>query len=160
MPSGCPEYELCDFKGFSKVFQRISVACAVLTGIVFAGMPGYAQSGGRIAGPSGGQVAGAGIGVGAAVVIVAVVAVNHSHHTLTGCAFNGADGLKLKASDSRVYSIEGNANMKAGEKVKVHGSKVKKARDSGADQVFKVEKVSKDYGPCHVDVAASSSSTP
>ena len=135
-------------------------AVAVLTGILVSAAPGSAQSGGRIAGPSGGEAAGAGIGVGAAVVIVAVVAVSHSHHTLTGCAFNGPNGLKLKTSDS-TYSIEGDAaNIKAGEKVKLHGSKVKKAKGAGGDQVFKVEKVSKDYGACHVEVGASSGSTP
>lgn len=135
-------------------------AGAVLTGILVSAAPGSAQSGGRIAGPSGGEAAGAGIGVGAAVVIVAVVAVSHSHHTLTGCAFNGPNGLKLKTSDS-TYSIEGDAaNIKAGEKVKLHGSKVKKAKGAGGDQVFKVEKVSKDYGACHVEVGASSGSTP
>jgi hypothetical protein len=133
---------------------------AVLTGSLVSAASGFAQSGGRIAGPSGGEVAGAGIGVGAAVVIVAVVAVSHSHHRLTGCAFDGPNGLKLKTSDS-TYSIEGDAaNIKAGEKVKLHGSKVKKAKGAGGDQVFKVEKVRKDYGACHIEVAASSGSTP
>ena len=135
-------------------------AVAVLTGILVSAASGLAQSGGRIAGPSGGEVAGAGIGVGAAVVIVAAVAVSHSHHTLTGCLFEGPNGLKLKTSDS-TYSIESAAeNIKAGKKVKLHGSKVKKAKGAGGDQVFKVEKVSKDYGACHVEVAASSGSTP
>jgi hypothetical protein len=135
-------------------------AVAVLTAILLSGAPGSAQTGGRIGGPSGAQAAGAGIGVGAAVVIVAVVAVSHSHHTLKGCAFNGPNGLKLKTSDS-TYSIEGDAsNIKAGDKVKVHGSKVKKAKGADGDQVFKVEKVSKDYGACHVGVAVSLSSAP
>jgi hypothetical protein len=134
---------------------------AVLTCVLVSGSLASPQSGGRIAGPSGGQVAGAAIGVGAAVVVVAALAVSHSHHTLTGCAVSGPNGLKLKTSDSKTYSIEGDvAEIKAGDKIKVHGSRVKNAKNAGGDPVFKVEKVSKDYGTCHVEAAASSASTP
>lgn len=93
--------------------------------------------------------------------IVAFVAVSHGHHSLTGCVFSGPNGMKLKAGDSKVYAIEGDsAGIKAGHKVKVHGSRVKKAKDAGGDQIFRVEKVSKDYGECHVDVAQAPSGTP
>jgi hypothetical protein len=158
----CPHNNLHACCGATtRLNQRWHIApVAVLTCILFSGPPASPQSGGRI-GPSGAAVAGAGIGVGAAVVIVAALAVNHTHHTLTGCAFNGPSGLKLKTSDSKTYSIDGDAaNIKAGDKIKIHGSRVKKAKGASGDPVFKVEKVNKDYGPCHVEVAASSSSAP
>jgi hypothetical protein len=161
VPTVCPHSNLHACSETSILLnQRWHIArIAVLTCILFSGLTASAQSGGRI-GPSGAAVAGAGIGVGAAVVIVAVVAVSHSHHTLTGCSFNGPNGLKLKTSDS-TYSMEGDAaNIKAGEKIKVHGSKVKKAKAAGEDQTFRVDKVSKDYGACRVDLVASSPSTP
>jgi hypothetical protein len=121
------------------------------------GSPASPQSGGRIAGPSGGEVVGAGVGVGAAIVVGAVVAVNHAHHTLKGCVFNGQSGLKLKTSDSKVFSIEAEGvNIKVGDTVKVHGSKVNKTKDANGDQIFKVDKVSRDYGSCSVDAQSSS----
>jgi len=68
--------------------------------------------------------------------------------------------MKLKTSDSKIYSIDGDsAAVKAGEKVKLHGSRVK-AKTADGDQTFKVEKVSKDYGPCHADIAALSGVAP
>lgn len=141
---------------------RIRVAGFALAGILCSGSTAaHPQSGGRIAGPSGGQVAGAAVGVGAALAVVAVVLINRGHHSLTGCVFNGANGMKLKTGDAKIYSVEGDtASIKTGDKIKVHGSKVKKAKDDGGDQTFSVDKVSKDYGPCHVDVAAPSSSAP
>jgi hypothetical protein len=161
VPTVCPDRNLHACSASSTPLnQRWHIArVAALTCILFSGLPVSPQSGGRI-GPSGAAVAGAGIGVGAAVVIVAVLAVNHSHHTLTGCAFNGPNGLKLKTSDSKTYSIEGDAaGIKAGDKIKVHGSKVKKPKAAGDDQTFAVDKVSKDYGPCRVDLVASSPGT-
>ena len=105
-------------------------------------------------GPSKGEVVGAAVGVGAVVAAVTIVAVNHSHHTLNGCVFAGQNGLQLRTSDSKTYAIEGDAaDIKAGDKVKLHGSRVKKTKDSSGDQVFKVEKLKKDYGPCHVTPA-------
>jgi len=94
--------------------------------------------------------------VGAGLAVVAVVLINHGHHSLTGCVTNGANGMKLTAGDARVYSLQGDAaSIKVGDKVKVHGSKVKKAKGAEGDQTFTVDKVSKDYGPCSADVARS-----
>lgn len=138
-----------------QIKRRICVAGLVAAaGILCFGLtPANAQSGSRI-GPSGGTVAGAAIGIGAGVAVVAAVAISHSHHTLTGCVFDGANGMKLKAGDSKVYSLEGDAaSVKAGEKVKLHGSHLKKAKGANGDPAFRVEKLSKDYGPCHVDGA-------
>ncbi len=45
--------------------------------------------------------------------------------------------------------LEGDAaSVKVGDRVKLHGSKVKKTKGTVGDQVFKVEKLNRDYGPC------------
>jgi hypothetical protein len=101
----------------------------------------------------------------AAVVVGTTVgvtyAVKHHHHTLQGCVFSDASGLKLRTSDAKVYTLKGDAaSIKVGDSVKFHGSKVKKAKgDSTGDQVFVVQKLSKDYGPCPVNVATSPTPT-
>jgi hypothetical protein len=130
-----------------------------MVAMLFAGASsaasGQSSSSGRI-GPSGGEVAGAAIGVGAAVAIVITVFVSRSHHTLTGCATTGASGLALQTNDGKTYKLEGNdASIKAGDKVKVHGSKMKKTRDSTGPQVFTIDKLNRDYGPCQVVPANS-----
>jgi hypothetical protein len=95
----------------------------------------------------------------AAVVVgttvgVTLVVQNH-RHTLQGCVFSGPSGLELRTSDAKVYALEGYAaTIKVGDRVKLHGSKLKKAKDSTGDQVFAVEKLSKDYGSCPAAVAA------
>ena len=53
-------------------------------------------------------------------------AVEHHLHTLEGCVFSDAGGLKIRTSDAKVYELRGDAaSVKTGEKVKLHGSKVK-----------------------------------
>jgi len=107
-------------------------------------------------GPSDGEVVGAAVGIAAviAVGVVVLVEVNHSHHTLSGCVVPGPNGLELVTSDSKRYQLEGDpSSVKAGDRVKFHGSKVKRTRDSSGDQVFKVETIKKNYGPCTVSLA-------
>jgi hypothetical protein len=99
----------------------------------------------------------------AAVLVVTTVAVTkaaeNSHHTLQGCVFSDANGLKLRTSDAKVYTLEGEVTtIKVGDRVKFHGSKLKKTKDSTGDLVFVVEKLNKDYGPCPVN--ATTSATP
>jgi hypothetical protein len=106
------------------------------------------------------QVALSSAGIAAAVVGTTVgitLAVQHSHHTLQGCMFSDAGGLKLRTSDAKVYTIKGEtADIKVGDKLKLHGSKEKKIKGaSGVDQVFLVEKLNKDYGPCSANAVAS-----
>ena len=97
----------------------------------------------------------------AAVVVGTTVgvtyAVKHHNHTLQGCVFSDANGPKLRTSDAKVYSLKGDAaSIKVGDNVKFNGSKVKKTKgDSTGDQVFLVQKLSKDYGPCPANVATS-----
>ena len=101
--------------------------------------------------PFRGAEIGAVVGVAAVVAVVVVVAVNHDHHVLKGCVFSDGDGIKLKSTDSQTYKLEGDPTaIKVGERIKFHGSKVKKTKDSQGDQVFRVESIKKDYGPCRM----------
>jgi hypothetical protein len=97
--------------------------------------------------------------VGAAVGVT--YAVKHHNHTLQGCVFSDASGLKLRTSDAKVYTLKGDAaSIKVGDSVTLHGSKVKKAKgDSTGDQVFEVQKLNKDYGACPVNVVTSPTPT-
>lgn len=117
-------------------------------------IPLAAQQGSRI-GPSGGEVAGAAVGVGAAVAVVVFLAVNHGHHSITGCVVSAANGLELRTGDSRAWALEGDtSDLKVGDRVKVHGSRDpgsrgRKAKGAPAPDVFNVDKLNKDYGACH-----------
>lgn len=125
-----------------RLFASAAVAAALSA-------PLFAQSGGHI-GPTGGEVAGAAVGVGAAVAVVAVLAVHHSHHVLTGCVVSGPQGLGLQTSDSRTWALEGDAAaLKVGDRVKIHGSRVKKPEGASRPESFRVDKLNKDYGNCH-----------
>lgn len=117
------------------------------------------QQGGHI-GPSGGAIVGAAVGIGAVVTIGVVLAVNHSHHVVSGCVVSGPDGLKLQTSDSKTYALEGDTvDLKAGDRVKIRGSRVKKTKGVTGPDVFKVEKLNKDYGACHVERASMPGAT-
>jgi hypothetical protein len=96
----------------------------------------------------------------AAVVVGTTVgitfAVQNSHHTLQGCVFSDANGLKLRTDDAKVYTLEGEtATIKVGDRFKFHGSKLKKTKDSTGDHVFVVERLKKDYGPCPATAATA-----
>jgi hypothetical protein len=105
-------------------------------------------------GPTSGQVAGVVVGVGAVVAVVTLVSVQQSDHTLKGCVYADASGLRLLTSDSKLYAIDGDvAAVKAGDKVTLHGSRVKRAKNSTDPQTFVVKKLRKDYGPCRVPLA-------
>jgi hypothetical protein len=93
--------------------------------------------------------------VGAGTAVGITLAVQNSNHTLQGCLFSGPSGLELRTSDSKIFALEGDAaTIKVGDRVKLHGSKLKKTKDSAGDQVFVVEKLKKDYGPCRADALA------
>jgi hypothetical protein len=108
------------------------------------------------------------VGLSAAAIAAVVVgttvgvtfAVQNSHHTLQGCVFSDANGLKLRTSDAKVYTLEGEtATIKVGDRFKFHGSKLKKTKDSTGNQVFVVEKLTKDYGPCPVNLTTPATPT-
>lgn len=97
----------------------------------------------------------------AAVVVGTTVgvtlAVQHSHHTLQGCITSGGNGPELRLNDGKTYTLKGElADIKVGDRLKIHGSRVKKVKDaSTGDQVFVVERVNKDYGPCPASAATA-----
>ncbi len=142
--------------------RRLGIAAFAGLAVLFCSgstAPAGCQSSGNI-GPSQGEVVGAAVGIGAVIVVAIIVPVeiSHSHHTLAGCVFTGPNGLELRTSDSKTYALEGDAaSIKVGDRVKLHGSKVKKTKDTSGDQVFKVEKLNRDYGSCHVETAQSAS---
>jgi len=45
---------------------------------------------------------------------------------------------------------------KVGDKVKLHGTKIKKAKNSTGPGVFKVEKLNRSYGPCPIVATTAS----
>ena len=100
------------------------------------------------------------IGAIAAVVVGTTVgvtlAVQHSHHTVQGCIYSGTNGLEVRMDDAKIYSLTGQlADIKVGDRLKIHGSRVKKVKGNTAvGQVFVVEKVTKDYGPCAASLPA------
>jgi hypothetical protein len=105
-------------------------------------------------------IVGAAVGIGAAVATVAIIiAVNHDHHILKGCVFSGSNGPELQTSDAKTFALAGDAaGIKVGDRVKLHGSKAKKIKDSTGPAVFKVEKLDRDYGPCPVPPARAANS--
>lgn len=101
-------------------------------------------------GPSGAEVGAAIAGVAVVIVgAVVLVEVNHSHHTLKGCVLSGPTGLELRTDDQKTYALSGTtANLKAGDQVRLHGSRVKHSKAIPGDPAFLVETMKKDYGPC------------
>jgi hypothetical protein len=96
----------------------------------------------------------------AGTTVGVTLAVQNQRHTLRGCVLSGPGGLELHTSDSGTYALQGNAaTIKVGDRVKLHGSKLKRTKDSTGDQIFAVEKLSKDYGQCPAGVAAPATPT-
>src|ERR1035438_8528146 len=140
--------------------RRTGIVCFVVLGsLLMCGStaPAGCTSSGSI-GPTTGEVVGAIVGVAAVIVVgtVVLVEVNKSHHTVKGCVTAGPDGLTVHTEgNGKTYALTGvTANAKVGDVVKLHGSKQKGQKDSAGDQDFKVEKMSRDYGPCQADLAS------
>jgi len=91
----------------------------------------------------------AGIAAGAAVItVVAILAVRH-HNSVVGCTVSSPNGLDLQAEDGRDFALLGaTTGIKAGERIKVSGSRKKKVDGLTDRQSFIVSKVAKDYGSC------------
>lgn len=131
-----------------------SLACALVVGCCGPNDPNCRNVS---IGPSGAEVAGVAIGVGAAVTAVVAVEVHHAHHTLKGCVADGPAGMQLQTQGgARSYLLSGNtADIKAGERVRLHGTRVKQ-KGSTTGPTFFVERENKDFGPCK----QTASSTP
>lgn len=151
--SSRPDFTRKSQQTSSPLKRRLGItAFTALTVLLCSGSTSPTQCQGSI-GPSNGEVVGAAVGIGAviAVAIIVPVEISRSHHILTGCVVTSANGLELHTSDAKIYVLEGDAaSIKAGDKVKIHGSKIKKTKDSTGPGVFKVEKLNRDYGICPV----------
>lgn len=126
----------------------VSLACCTAVGVTGCNVPpGWNFK----IGPSKGEIIGAAIGVGAVVTTVAVLAQHHSRHTIKGCILSGPNGLELQNGSNSTFELTGlTENVKAGNRYRLHGSKLKKAKHAPGNRTFEVEKVDKDFGPCSV----------
>ncbi len=101
-------------------------------------------------GPSKGEVIGLTVGAVAivAAVIIIPVEVSKSHHTLKGCVLSTPSGLELRTIE-KTYSLSGTtADLAPGSIVRVHGDRQKHDKAATGDQVFLVQRMQKNYGPC------------
>jgi hypothetical protein len=97
------------------------------------------------------EVVGLSVGIAAvtATAIIVPVEISRSHHNIKGCVFAGPNGPELQTSDLKTYSLLGDAaSLKVGDMVRFHGSKLKKTKSSTGEREFRVDKLSRDYGPC------------
>ena len=108
-------------------------------------------------GPSGAEVAGVAIGVGAVIATVVAVEVHHAHHTLDGCVSSGPGGMQIQTQRAtKTYMLSGQmTNIAAGQRVRLHGTRVKQPKHSTAAPIFTVESTSKVYGPCKLSQGSS-----
>ncbi len=146
----------------TKAASTLTLLSALLSGCCQPGTP-CENTPSPSLGPSTGEIVGISVGIAAAgsLAVVGAVAVNHDRHTLKGCVDHGQDGLQLTLSDSdkKAYTLVGlTADIKPGEKVKLHGTKQKKRKGSPGNQQFLVDRVAKDLGPC--DAVAESATMP
>jgi hypothetical protein len=141
------------------------VSMAVVTSLIFCGAQTSTQ-GCANSQPApthtGAEAAGIAIVAGVVVGTVVLVEVHRSHHTLKGCVSTSANGLVVQdSSNAKVYSLSGvTADVKVGDEVRVHGTKVKQKKGEVGDPLFTVEKLSKDYGPCKLSAASMAKTTP
>jgi len=128
----------------------IFVVCGLLASTAATAKAQFSASQGSLCGCDG-EVKGiaTGIAAGAVVItVVAILAVRH-HNSIAGCTVSGPYGLDLHAEDGRNFALLGaTAGVKAGERIKVSGSRKKKVDGVTDRESFVVSKVAKDYGSC------------
>jgi hypothetical protein len=130
-------------------FQALALSLSLL--ICCGAASGGCNTSNEQIGPSKGEVVGVAVAAVAVVAVTAVVLVeiSHSHHTLKGCVVGSANGLELRTADNKTYALSGTiADIAPGNNVRLHGDKQKHDKNSPADQVFVVQKMQKNYGPC------------
>ena len=126
----------------------VSLACCTTTGLTGCGNDplGNQDVGGF---PGKGTVIGIALGVGAGVAAATIIAVHHSHHTVKGCILSGPNGLEVQENASSTFELTGlTKDVKVGDRYRLNGSKLKKAKHEPGNRTFLVDKVGKDYGPC------------
>ncbi|HEY4008950.1 MAG TPA: hypothetical protein VGM11_02280 [Acidobacteriaceae bacterium] len=132
--------------------RLINVLTLVLTPVVLcAATNGSCNTSNERVGPSTGEVVGVGVAAVAVVaaVIIIPIEVNKSHHTLKGCVLSTPAGLELRTTDNKTFALSGTTtDIAAGNTLRLHGNHQKHSKDTAGDQVFLVQKMQKNYGPC------------
>ena len=145
--------------------RKILAAIVSLALLVGPGSKGHSQTIGFPSGCIGYCGNGVAIGIGAiaggGAALGILLAVNHDRHLLQGCVSTGSDGPQLQTSDAKIYALRGDpAVIKVGDRVKFHGNRMRKARGDKGNQVFKVDKIKKDYGPCRATQTQAAPAAP
>ena len=105
----------------------------------------------QIGTPAKGEIIAASIGAVAVVaaVIIIPVEINKSHHTLKGCVYTTPAGLELRTTENKTYALSGTiADIAPGNTLRLHGNHQKQDKSASGGQVFLVQKMQKNYGPC------------
>jgi len=129
------------------MWKRFWIALLLVPGMLMLTSPD-AKAQNKIV--STGETVGAIAGVAGAGAVIAIVVVHeHNVHVMRGCVASYRDGLQVKnEGDNRSYLLSGDtASIKAGERVKLSGKKMK---GDGDHRQFALSKLTKDYGPCEV----------
>ncbi|MGD0630769.1 MAG: hypothetical protein ABR987_15675 [Terracidiphilus sp.] len=91
----------------------------------------------------------AGFFTAAALVGVGFYFALHHSHNLRGCVVDGPKGMELQTQNGQSFVLFGEtAAMKAGEQVKVVGSRQKTGKGGTGTQSFVVERLDRNYGAC------------
>jgi hypothetical protein len=73
---------------------------------------------------------------------------------LKGCVVDGSKGMELQTESGESFALFGEtAGVKAGERVKISGSRQKAVKGVSARQSFVVERLDKDFGACTAAMA-------
>jgi hypothetical protein len=128
--------------------RKVTVAVIALTSFLFCGFNGPQQCQTKSDDHSKAIIITA-VAVAATGTAVAI-GVHTANHNIKGCVTSDKDGLHLQEGDTaRKYVLSGaTPGIKEGDLVRVHGSKVKKAKGVNSDQIFVVDQLKKDYGLC------------
>ena len=110
----------------------------------------------------GGYSSGTGIaiGAGAAAGVGLAYFMLRNRGSAEGCVVEAGGGIRLvNEKDNKSYSLNaGDLNLRVGERVKLHGKKIK---SSSGEPAFEASKLVKDYGACNQRAALSKpSATP
>lgn len=152
----------------SRIVIGLSIAVALaLTAPAFGqysggspGTGGGTTPGGVYTPPKGGYSSSTGIAIGAGAAAAAGVAyfALRNRGTLTGCVQGaGNDPILITGKGDTSYTLdESGLSLKAGDRVKLKGKKVK---SSSGETTFTATKLVKDYGPCPQQQAAKQPAT-
>jgi hypothetical protein len=134
---------------FKSVFAIFAV-CGLLASTAATARAQFSASQGSLCGCTGEiHEIEAGIVAGAAVItVMAILAVRH-HNSVAGCTVSSPSGIYLQTDSGRDMVLLGaTAGIKAGERIKISGSRKKKVEGITDRESFVISKVTKDYGSC------------